>query len=473
MQTISIIIMAAGDSTRFHYDATSINSCAPQIQTKKQWLRLGITPLWLVVMESLIQKVLPFCCNTALGNFLLESSDKQKQDKRINGSYTAKDIQILVQQYGDNPQSLEILIDILQKPFLSQVIVTASPKDRFYMQKLLPDTLPIAYSHSSAIFSIPMQIVEGGSSRYVSLQNALKQVDSDFVLVNDCARCNIQQTVLERLFCALLEDSYDCIAPYLPVNDTVLYAQNSDSQSYQHVSRESLRLIQTPQISKTSMLLESAKLKQDFSDETSAICALPNTRLGLVLGDTTMNKLTTKEDLSLLKPLYKMYATTQLLIGQGSDIHAFIDSKPLYLCGVQVESKQGLKAHSDGDVGIHAIIDSLLGAMNCGDIGEIFPDTDSAFKDIDSKILLQRIYDYCLSTGLEISNLDITIIAQTPRISPYKTQMQETLSQILYLPKSRISIKASTAEKLGFIGRQEGIFAQCVAALQPRIYPNI
>ena len=140
----------------------------------------------------------------------------------------------------------------------------------------------------------------------------------------------------------------------------------------------------------------------------------------------------------------------------------------MYLCGVKIESSMGFKAHSDGDVAIHAIIDSILGAMNYGDIGELFPDSKDEFKNIDSKILLKEVYDYCLSVGLELINLDITITAQTPRISPYKAQMQEVLANILYLPKMCVSIKASTAEGLGFVGRKEGVLVNSIAQLKAR-----
>ncbi|TLE00512.1 2-C-methyl-D-erythritol 2,4-cyclodiphosphate synthase [Helicobacter muridarum] len=486
MQTISIIIMAAGDSTRFcNYD--SKDPCySNSIQTKKQWLRIGSMPLWLIVAKTIATKCLTFCCNKELLNLIaeyrndLKNQTNQYEADSINRNYTPNDIHETIESLIKDKHQFKYrdsLTQILNKPMLTQIIITASPKDKLYMQKLLPSTFQVQeLLTQDATLEIPMQIVQGGDSRYMSLQNALDVVDSTFVLVNDCARCNVKESVLSRLFASLAQNKYDCIAPCLPIHDTTIYVdQDNKMQTYSHIDRNALRIIQTPQISKTNTLRESKALNQYFSDETSAICAMPNKSIGLVLGDLAMNKITTKQDIFLLKEIYESnqnYSLNTPLVGMGSDIHAFEESKEMWICGVKIESSFGFKAHSDGDVGIHAIIDSILGAMCYGDIGEIFPDTNKEFKDIDSKILLKRVYDYCLSVGLEIGNIDITIIAQTPRISTYKSKMQETIAKILYLQKSQVSIKASTAENLGFIGRKEGVLAQCIATLQPRELPK-
>lgn len=470
MTSTTLIIMAAGDSTRFcndFYDngfalPTSWHTHAKHKKpfVKKQWIRLNNMPLWLYVTQSLAQKTLE-CFH------------------KLN-------IQSANTHYN--------------KLTLQKILITASKSDIHYMGKLIEEKF--LWNYDNEYYEIPIQIVCGGISRYESLKNAMQKVDSDYVIVNDCARFNTKKEVLYAMLEKLQEcdmNDYDCIAPYLPVTDSVLFsdtkshialhqdinnAHTHHKITYSHLPRESLRLIQTPQISKTARLLESFDLHIDFSDETSAICALKDSHLGLVVGSKDMAKLTFKQDLSLLKEFilftqeniignnslafHSDIHSNSLLIGQGSDIHAFEDSKPMWLCGIHIESDFGFKAHSDGDVGIHAIIDSILGAMNCGDIGELFPDTDNNFKNADSKILLQKVYDYCLSVGLEIINLDVTIIAQTPRISPYKTQMQECLAQILYLAKSQISIKATTAENLGFIGRKEGVFVQSIVQLKTR-----
>lgn len=399
-------------------ESNLIESKKPNV--KKQWIRINTTPLWLIVLQNLSKQIL-----TSLAK-----------------------------------------LDSIK---LTQIIITASTTDLHYMKKLCPTNLDST--------NIPIHIIQGGNTRYNSLKNALAfiesnlqdSIDSHFVMVNDCARFNTQLKVIHDLLESLSCENNDCIAPFINISDTAIYLEDSNIT---HLKRENLKLIQTPQISKLGKLIESTKLNIDFSDETSAINALKNATIKLIDGDKQMNKLTTTQDLGLLKPLFdaldSKLDSSQTLIGQGSDIHAFESNKIMYLCGVRIESKVGFKAHSDGDVGIHAIIDAILGAMNCGDIGELFPDSDNAYKNADSKILLKRVYDYTLSVGLEIVNIDVTLIAQTPKISPYKSQMQEALAHILYLQKSQISIKATTAEHLGFIGRKEGILATAITQLKPR-----
>lgn len=138
----------------------------------------------------------------------------------------------------------------------------------------------------------------------------------------------------------------------------------------------------------------------------------------------------------------------------------------MYLGGINIDVPYGFKAHSDGDVLIHSVIDALLGASGAGDIGEFFPDTDDEFKNIDSKILLQEIVKFIYNVGYEIVNVDLTIIAQQPKINPYKNEIKKTIASLLNLEKQFVNIKATTAEKLGFIGRKEGVAVQSIATLK-------
>ncbi len=436
MKNLTLIVMAAGNSTRFCNDngayeyitkvAKTYSNQDKELQNisvRKQWLRLGTTPLWLYVTNTLVLYI------------------------------------------------LEILKDLQQhKISLEKIIITSSSEDINYINKLVSSSL--GFYVDGDLLEIPLQIVMGGDSRFKSLKNAIQAVETNFIIVNDCARFNTSKSVLKHMLTLFSQDDYDCIVPYLEVTDTTLIFNDADSR-HSVIDREKIKLIQTPQLTNVEKLMQTFDKNIDFSDESSAICTLDNAKLGFVAGNKDMIKLTYKNDLKLLRKLYNKnpyFRKNNLLIGHGSDIHGFVESKEMYLCGVKIESDFGFKAHSDGDVGIHAIIDSILGAMNYGDIGELFPDKDNTFKDIDSKILLKHVYDYCLSVGLEIMNLDLTVIAQTPRISQYKSQMQEVLANILYISKSQISIKASTAEKLGFIGRKEGVLAQSIVQLRARLF---
>jgi len=152
-------------------------------------------------------------------------------------------------------------------------------------------------------------------------------------------------------------------------------------------------------------------------------------------------------------------------IGHGFDVHAFGGEGPITIAGVKIPYEQGLLAHSDGDVALHALTDALLGALALGDIGHHFPDTDVAFKGIDSRILLRKVYSDVQQHGYQIGNLDITIMAQAPKMAPHITQMRQCIAADLHCELSQVNVKATTTEKLGFVGRKEGIAAEAVVLL--------
>ena len=153
-------------------------------------------------------------------------------------------------------------------------------------------------------------------------------------------------------------------------------------------------------------------------------------------------------------------------IGNGYDVHALAEGLPLWLGGVKIESETGCVAHSDGDVAIHALCDAILGALALGDIGKHFPDTSSEFKGIDSKILLARVMELIRSEGWEVGNADITIAMQKPKLAPYIVPMRECLSEIMGVSVGQVSVKATTTEKLGFVGRCEGCEVYAVVLLK-------
>lgn len=152
-------------------------------------------------------------------------------------------------------------------------------------------------------------------------------------------------------------------------------------------------------------------------------------------------------------------------IGHGFDVHALAEGLRLVLCGVEIEHTKGCVAHSDGDVAIHAICDALLGALALGDIGKLFPDTDAKYKGIDSRRLLKEIVDIVADKGYTISNIDCTIAMQRPKLRPHIDLMRERLAEVVGIPADRISVKATTTERLGFEGREEGVSATAVTLL--------
>lgn len=155
-------------------------------------------------------------------------------------------------------------------------------------------------------------------------------------------------------------------------------------------------------------------------------------------------------------------------VGQGFDIHGFEAGKPMKLGGLTIPCEFGLKGHSDGDVVLHALCDALLGAAGLGDIGEHFPDTDPQFQDYDSQKFLQAVLEKCRQLNFQIANVDITIIAQIPRINPYKPELHQNLAKLLDTDPGNLNLKATTTEQMGFIGREEGMAAMAVVLLQAK-----
>ena len=295
--------------------------------------------------------------------------------------------------------------------------------------------------------------VEGGASRQASLSNALQQVASKYVLVSDIARCCVPTEMIERILSA--KEKGSCIVPTLTVTDT-LYLRESP------IDREQVKVIQTPQLSVTETLMKALQTEQLFTDDSSAVASMGE-QVHFVEGSIEAHKLTTIDDLQKLRCIQAPSSKT--LTGFGLDIHPFEENKEMFLCGVKIDVDYGFKAHSDGDVAIHALIDALLGAAGMGDIGELYPDTDESYAGADSTKLLTDTVNKLKTHGYDIGNIDLTILAQAPKILPYKTQMQKTIASLLGIRQNLVNIKATTAEKLGFVGRKEGVTVHAVANL--------
>lgn len=331
----------------------------------------------------------------------------------------------------------------------------------FYVTNRIKESLPhskiILVSHPDEIPFIKAmcdyQVINGGATRQQSLKNALKFVETPYVMVSDIARACVEPTLIQRLL--EHKNKADCIVPAISVSDTVVYGNDT-------IAREEVKRVQTPQLSRTEVLRRALESPVDYTDESSAVVASGGTRY-FIEGDDRASKLTHSSDIAALECLIPPSPLT--FTGNGFDVHGFEEGKPMVLGGVNIESPFGFKAHSDGDVAIHALIDALLGAACLGDIGMLFPDTDAAYKNIDSKELLKECVRKLHQFGFVISHADITIIAQTPKIAPYKDQMRRTLASIMLIPQSRVNVKATTTEHLGFIGRKEGLAVMASASV--------
>ncbi|MEA1919705.1 MAG: bifunctional 2-C-methyl-D-erythritol 4-phosphate cytidylyltransferase/2-C-methyl-D-erythritol 2,4-cyclodiphosphate synthase [Campylobacterota bacterium] len=320
--------------------------------------------------------------------------------------------------------------------YFKKIIITAH-KDEVIFMKMLCDE----------------EIVSGGSTRQASLRHALEFVTTEYVMVTDIARACIDFDLIDALIAD--KTTADVIVPTLSVTDTVVYHNET-------IERENVKRLQTPQLSKTQKLKDALQTKNEFTDESSAIVASGGSR-HFIEGKLGAHKITYAHDLLALSCLKKPASVS--LMGNGFDVHAFEQDKAMVLGGVRIDSPFGFKAHSDGDVAIHALIDALLGAAGLGDIGMLFPDNDPQYAGIDSKELLHVSSKKLRDFGFEIANVDITIAAEVPRLSPYKNQMRKTLAEIMNLSIGRVNIKATTTEKLGFIGRKEGVGVYATASL--------
>lgn len=338
---------------------------------------------------------------------------------------------------GDKPLWQFVADRLITQVGTSQIIITAHPQELHYMRQ-----------HGDYM------IVNGGDSRQESLKNALAEVKTPYVLVTDVARACIPDEMIENLI--KNREKADIIVPYLPVSDTVVYRNET-------INRDEIKLIQTPQLSKTEVLKKALRSDTIYTDDSSAIKAIGGSCF-YIKGSTSAKKITIYDDLALLPCLTPPQNTT--LTGTGFDVHRFCHDREMFLGGVKIESELGFEAHSDGDVALHALIDALLGAIGAGDIGELYPDTDMANKDIDSKVMLSDVVSFVRSVGFEINNVDITIMAQVPKLLPYKEKMRKKIAEILGIAPIRVNIKATTTEKLGFVGRKEGVAVEAVASLQ-------
>ncbi len=296
--------------------------------------------------------------------------------------------------------------------------------------------------------------VEGGDERQLSLKNALKKVQSEYVMVTDVARACLEDDFLQRLL--QNTGAADIIVPYLKATDTIHYKEKL-------IDRRDVKLIQTPQISRTKILQKALEGDEIFTDDSSAILSIGGS-IKYIKGSSKAVKLTYLDDLNLIECIKPPLKDT--FCGLGYDVHRFEEDKKMFLGGVEINVPYGFKAHSDGDVALHALCDALLGAIGYGDIGELFPDNDEQYKNVDSKELLRKVVLFLYSVGYEICNIDLTIIAQKPKITPYKDKIRKMVSSILDIPIYKINIKATTTEKMGFIGREEGVAAQAVAGVK-------
>ena len=306
-----------------------------------------------------------------------------------------------------------------------------------------------------------IQLINGGSSRAESVNNALNHECAngyDYVLVHDAARPNFSYTIISKLLENLMESKSSGSFPYIPISDSLR------SKELGTVDKNEYFLAQTPQVCSFHDLKQSLQLcisdGVNVPDESFAL-EYSGFNVSRILGSRSNIKITYKDDLKLLSKF-------NTRSGTGFDVHRYQEGNGITLGGFKVPCEYSIIAHSDGDVLLHSIADSILGASALGDIGIFFSDQDINNKGLDSK----KIIEFCLnkieSIGMEIYNIDSTIICEQPKINPFRDNILKSLSQILGIPESKIGLKATTAEKLGIIGKNKAISVQSLVNLKDK-----
>jgi len=307
--------------------------------------------------------------------------------------------------------------------------------------------------------------VAGGAARQDSVRLGLESLDSlaaEHVLIHDGARPFLDTGTIDRVLAAL--DQAPGAIPALPLRDTV--KRGADGIVTDTVDRSSLWRAQTPQGFHYRPILAAhrAAAGSDLSDD-AAVAERAGLAVRLVAGSEENFKVTTGDDLLQAE---RLLAARQgdIRTGQGFDVHAFGPGDHVWLCGVKLPHGQGLIGHSDADVGLHALTDAILGALGAGDIGVHFPPGDAKWRGAPSHLFLRHAADLVAAAGGSIAHVDVTLICERPKIGPHRDAMVTRMAEILAIETRRVSVKATTTEKLGFTGRGEGIAGQAVATLR-------
>ncbi len=308
-------------------------------------------------------------------------------------------------------------------------------------------------------------VIAGGNRRQDSVFAGLQEIDPNIniVLVHDGARPLVSAELINRCYHATVRSGAAIAA--IPVKDT-LKTGNSSNLVENTIDRDSLWQAQTPQGARKQLLLNAYERfgTADFTDESSLL-ELAGVAVQLVTGRESNIKITSPEDLELAEKIMNREQTA-IRIGHGFDAHRFETGRKLVLGGVEIDYHRGLAGHSDADVIAHALCDAILGALCKGDIGGHFPDNDSTFKDIMSLVLLDKVIALAEKEGYHLVNADITAICQAPKLAPYIPQMKEKLASSCKTQTTSINIKATTTEKMGYTGREEGISCHAVVLLE-------
>lgn len=342
-------------------------------------------------------------------------------------------------------------IDAFRQAGLAEIVVVGAPEHSALIAPILRESGPVKF-------------VSGGATRTDSVQAGIAAIgDTEYVFVHDAARPGLSRDIVSTLMAAL-ESGAIGVAPALPTPDTLLRT-DPEGNVTGALDREGVMRVQTPQAFRLEALRRAyaqADANTAFSDDLAVLRAA-GVPTRLIRGDLKLMKLTYAEDFDVLE---RMLAEARVTcVGQGVDAHRFGAGDHVTLCGVRIPHDKGLIGHSDADAGWHALVDAILGALGEGDIGAHFPPSDPQWKGADSERFLRHAALRAEAAGARILHVDMTILCERPKIGPHREAMRVRTAEVLGLPLKRVSVKATTTERMGFLGREEGLAAQAIATL--------
>ncbi len=358
-------------------------------------------------------------------------------------------------------------LDLLGKPLLRRTIEAfVSHAGIDHVQTVIGAGQENLYRAATLGLDLPPPVI-GGDTRQESVAlglAALAGTGTDRVLIHDGARALVSAELVSRVCRAL--DDHPAVLPALPVVDSLRRVDNDQVSGVQ--DRTGLVRAQTPQGFHLDAILAAHRRAtgQEMTDD-AAIAVAAGLPVTTVPGDEDNFKITVQEDLARAEAVLALRAggMMETRTGSGFDVHRLVTGRPLMLCGLAIPHSHGLAGHSDADVALHALTDAILGAIAAGDIGDHFPPTDERWRGVGSDIFLRYAAGLVRLRSGRITSIDLTIICEAPKVKPHREAMRTRVADILEIDLDRVSIKATTTERLGFTGRAEGIAAQAVATV--------
>jgi 2-C-methyl-D-erythritol 4-phosphate cytidylyltransferase/2-C-methyl-D-erythritol 2,4-cyclodiphosphate synthase len=358
---------------------------------------------------------------------------------------------------GDCPKQWQPLLGRRVIDWTLDAFLDADGIDRILVV-LHPDDLDRLAPHPR------IMVTTGGASRAESVRNGLEFLASDppdHVLIHDVARCCTKSPYIAYIAYKIRSTGLPALAPALPVTDALW--TGADGRVTGARDRAGLYRAQTPQAFDFATILAAHRAHEGDAADDVAVARAAGVDVTILDGDEDNLKITHPHDFKRAEKI--LGNQMDIRVGSGFDVHRFGPGDHCMLCGVAVPHDRGLQGHSDADVGLHALADAIYGGLAQGDIGRHFPPSDPQWKGTESHIFLRHAVGLADKLGFKINNIDVTLVCERPKITPHAAAMQAALSEITGLAPDRISVKATTSERLGFTGREEGIAAQAVVTL--------